>query len=84
MGDMAEYFTIYAEIHKKKREERRAKFEPMLQQIGAVFKSEGVYMLDNWLLYPTKGFAMNRYNYRKKSLEKVIGDIRNAKKNENK
>ena len=31
---MAEYFIIYAEIHKQKREERKAKYEPILKQIG--------------------------------------------------
>jgi hypothetical protein len=83
MGDIAEYFTIYAEIHKQKREERKAKYEPILKQIGAVLKSDGVYMLNDWFLYPTKGFAMNRYNYRKKGLEKIIREVRDAKEIEN-
>lgn len=82
MGDMAEYFTIYAEIHKHKREKRRAKYEPLLEDLGAVCKSNGVYMLGDWFLYPTKGFAMNRYNYEKRNLEKMIREVQDAKKTE--
>ena len=80
MGDMAEYFTIYAEIHKEKREKRRAKYEPLLEDLGAICKSNGVYMLGDWFFYPTKGFAMNRYNYEKRRLETIIKEMENAKK----
>lgn len=80
MGDMAEYFEIYAEIHRKKRQKRRERFEPLIEALGAIPKSDGVYMLGDWFLYPTKGFAMNRFNYSKKSLEKIIGEMQTCQR----
>lgn len=83
MGDMGEIFEIYGEIKKKQREERKLKFVGKLVAIGAEPKSSGVWQYHDWFLYPTKGFAMNRFNYSKKSLEKIIGEIQDAKNEKN-
>ena len=37
-------------------------FEPQLIAIGAIKKSTAIYAYENWLCYPTKGFAMNKKN----------------------
>lgn len=84
MGEMAEYFEIYAQIKKANREQLKAKYEPIIKEIGGIWKSNGVYMFGNWLLYPTKGMAMNRFNKCKVSLEKVIGEIYGKKKDNSK
>lgn len=84
MGDMAEYFTIYAEISKEKRKKRNEKYEPLLKLIGAEWKSNGVYMLGNWFMYPTKGFAMNKYSKEKRNLETMIREITYVKNKINK
>lgn len=61
----------------KKRADRNEKFEPQLIELGAVLKSTAVYKLDNWLCYPTKGFAMNKRNYKEcKQLQKFINEIK--------
>lgn len=73
MGDMAEYFNDLKEINRQKREKRNEKFEPQLIELGAIKKSSGVYELDGWFCYPTKGFAMNKYNTKQRmSLDKFI------------
>ena len=72
MGDMGDIFRANDEFYKERRAKRAAKFEPVLKEIGAEFKSEGVYMLGDYLLYPTKGFAMHKKTYKKMSLNKFI------------
>lgn len=73
MGDMAEYFNDLKEINKQKREKRNEKYEPQLIEIGAIEKSSGVYELNGWFCYPTKGFAMNKYNSKQRmNLDKFI------------
>lgn len=70
---MAEYFNDLKEINRQKREKRNEKFEPQLIELGAIKKSSGVYELDGWFCYPTKGFAMNKYNTKQRmSLDKFI------------
>ncbi|NCC99885.1 MAG: hypothetical protein EOL95_09345 [Bacteroidia bacterium] len=52
---------------------RSAKYEPLLIESGAVKKSDGIYELNGWLCYPTKGFAMNKANHHKRtSITKVL------------
>lgn len=73
MGDMAEYFNDLKEINKQKREKRNEKYEPQLIELGAIEKSSGVYELNGWFCYPTKGFAMNKYNTKQRmSLNEFI------------
>lgn len=47
---------------KRLREKRNAKYEPKLIEAGAIKKSEGIYELNEWFCYPTKGFVMNKHN----------------------
>ena len=55
------------------REKNNAKYEPQLIELGAIKKSDGVYELDGWFLYPTKGFAMNKENvYKRIRLSRFI------------
>lgn len=66
MGDMGEIFRDMREHNKQVREKRKNKYEPLLEQIGAELKSDSVYQFKDWFLYPTKGFAMNKYNSKKR------------------
>lgn len=71
MGTLGEYFNDLKEIYKAEKEERRQKYD--LESIGAILKSQDVYELDGWFLYPSKGFAMNKKNNRiRMSLDKFI------------
>lgn len=80
MGDMREYFDAMKEIYAQRRVDRNEKFEPQLIELGAVLKSTAVYELNGWICYPTKGFAMNKYNCKeRKQLQKFIDEIRKEK-----
>lgn len=73
MGDMREYFEDLKEINKQKRTQRKEKYKPQLIKLGAIEKSSGVYELNGWFCYPTKGFAMNKYNSKQRmNLDKFI------------
>ncbi len=72
MGDMREIFDFMKEQYKERKEKRNSKYEPMLLELGAVKKSEGVYKLGDYFCYPTQGFAMHFKSYKKKSLDKFI------------
>lgn len=62
MGDMGEIFSAMREHNKEVRQKKRDNFEPKLKEIGAIEKSDGVWELNGFFLYPTKGFAMNKKN----------------------
>ena len=66
MGDMGEIFRDLKEYQKQKRNERNEKYYPQLIKLGAIEKSAGVLELEGWFLYPTKGFAMNKKNNKKR------------------
>lgn len=73
MGDLAEFYREEKERYKERCINRNEKYEPQLIAIGAVCKSDGVYELDGYFLYPTKGFAMSKKNSRKRvNLDKFI------------
>ena len=73
MGDLAEFYREEKERYKERCINRNEKYEPQLIAIGAVCKSDGVYELDGYFLYPTKGFAMSKKNPRKRvNLDKFI------------
>jgi len=40
--------------------------------LGAIKVANGIYKLNEWFLYPTKGFAMHRMTYEKISLDSFI------------
>ena len=74
--DMAEFWREQRKEFKKRCEKRNAEFEPMLIKAGAIKKSEAIYMLGDWLCYPTKGFAMDKRNTNKRaSLKKLLSNI---------
>ena len=76
MGDMGEIFRDMKKHNKQKRIENNNKWYPILINLGAIQKSDGVLQLNDWFLYPTKGFAMNRKNSKKRmSLHKFIKRI---------
>ena len=60
MGDMGDIFNDMREHNREVRQNKREKFEPLLKEMGATEKSDGVWDFKNWLLYPTKGFAMHK------------------------
>lgn len=73
MGEMREYFDIMREMTKERRAKRNKKFEPLLIELGAIRKSDAIYEYNGWFCYPTKGFAMNKYNTQDRmSLTKFI------------
>lgn len=60
---------------KNKRKKMKEEFEPKLKQIGAIFVQNGIWKLENWFLYPSKGFAMNKFDTTERiSLYKFIKD----------
>ena len=75
MGDMREYFDAMREYKKQKALERNDKYEPLLIAKGAIQKSSSVYMLGDYLCYPTKGFAMHKRSYKKKDLNKFLEEL---------
>lgn len=73
MGDMGEIFRENDEFFKNRRIKRAEQFIPILEAAGAVCKSDSVYMLDDYLCYPTKGYCANKRNYRDtKSLREFL------------
>lgn len=79
MGDMTEYFNDLKEINKQKREKRNEKYEPQLIELGVIEKSSGVYEFNGWFCYPTKGFAMNKYNSKQRmNLDKFINKYKES------
>ena len=80
MGDMGEIYRAGKEFVKKRRQKRRLFFEPLLAEIGADCKADGVWEYNGWFCYPTKGFAMLRKNTRiRKSLRSLINGVLNEK-----
>lgn len=74
--DMAEFWREQRKEFKKRCEKRNSEFEPLLIKAGAIKKSEAIYMLGDWLCYPTKGFAMDKRNTNKRtSLKKLLSNI---------
>lgn len=74
--DMAEFWREQRKEFKKRCEKRNSEFEPLLIKAGAIKKSEAIYMLGDWLCYPTKGFAMDKRNPNKRtSLKKLLSNI---------
>lgn len=72
MGELSEFWNDYKEHKKEKREQKNNKYEPMLISAGAIETSYKVYMLGDWLCYPTKGFCMHKKNTKKQNIEKTI------------
>ena len=72
MGDMKEYFDAMREHARQKALERNNKYEPLLIAKGAIQKSDSVYMLGDYLCYPTKGFAMHKRSYEKMDLSRFL------------
>ena len=73
MGDMADIFRANDEFIKNRRAKRAEEFEPLLIKAGAIQKSGSVYMLDDYLCYPTKGYCAYKKDYRKtKSLREFL------------
>ena len=73
MGDMGEIFNAMREHNKEVRANRKLKYCGRLVAIGAEPKANGVWQYKEWLLYPTKGFAMSRYNTKQRiSLDKLL------------
>lgn len=82
MGDMREYFDDMKEIYRQRKADRNTKFEPQLIELGAILKSEAVYELNDWLCYPTKGFAMNKRDTKQRmQLQKFIDKEKSCKYN---
>lgn len=76
MGDMGDIFRDMREYKKERRAERKLKYTGQLISIGAEPKADGVWQYKDWFLYPTKGFAMNRFNPKKrKNLDKFIKEV---------
>ena len=72
MGELSEYWNDIKQNQKIKREEKAKIYEPILIRAGATETSYKVYMLGDWLCYPTKGFCMHKKTRKKQSIEKTI------------
>lgn len=74
---LSEFWREQRDEYKKRCRRRNAEFEPMLIRAGAIKKGDGIYMLGDWLCYPTKGFAMHKRNSRKRiGLRKLLTQIK--------
>lgn len=62
MSDMSEFWKAGKEDFKKRCAKRNEKYEPQLVQINATEKAQAVWEIDGWFCYPSKGFAMNKFN----------------------
>ena len=72
---MGEYFNALKKGFKKIRKKRNIRLEPLLIEAGAIKKGDGIYMLNDWFCYPTKGFAMNKFNNNKRtSITKLLNN----------
>jgi hypothetical protein len=77
MGDMTEEFNDLKEWNKQKKIEKNNKYEPLLIKINALKKADGIYELNDWLIYPSKGFCMNKFNTKKRiSIEKFLKELK--------
>lgn len=78
MGDMGEIFQAMREASRERREKRKLKYTGKLIAIGAEPKSDSVWQHKDRLLYPSKGFVMNRFNNKqRKSLDKYLNEVYN-------
>lgn len=75
MTIMGDIFRDANEYFKQRRVERSDKFIPLLRKVGATEKSDGVWMISDYLCYPTKGFAMHKKTYKRKGLMKYLNEI---------
>ena len=64
MGDLGDFYRDCNEAVKQRREQRRQRYEPMLEEIGAKYKAPGIWEYKEWFCYPSKGYAMLRTNNR--------------------
>lgn len=78
MGDLGEMWREQRELYKQRCKNRNDKFEPILIELGAIKKSEAVYIIGDYLCYPTKGFAMHKKTYKKKKLDNFIKGVKNG------
>lgn len=76
MSNLAEYYRLLDEKEKQRRAKRNEKWEPLLIEAGATKKAAGIYELLNWFCYPTKGFAMNKYDKEKIRLSRFFKRFR--------
>lgn len=72
MGELSEYWNDIKQNQKIKREEKAKIYEPILIRAGATETSYKVYMIGDWLCYPTKGFCMHKKTRKKQNIEKTI------------
>jgi hypothetical protein len=78
MGDMAEVFNAMKEHNKQIKAQRKLKYVGRLVAIGAEPKADSVWQHGDWFLYPSKGFAMNRFNTKKRmNLNKYLMEYEN-------
>lgn len=74
MGDMKEIFDVMKEYNKNKKQMNSILYTDKIIEMGAVKKSDGVYEYNDWLIYPSKNFAMDKYNNRHRvNIDTFIG-----------
>ena len=73
--ELSEFWRDQKEKYRKRCLKRQDKYVPLLEEIGAECKTGSIYEMDGYFLYPTKGFAMNKRNYRDRmSLDEFIAE----------
>lgn len=70
-NNMKEIFDYMKEYNKEQKQLRNEKYLPIILELGAIQKSDGVYELkdkkgQDWFVYPTKGFCMHKKNSKKR------------------
>lgn len=80
MGELSEFYRDCNAVVKKRREKRSAYYEPLLEQLGAEYKAQGIYEYKGWFCYTSKGYAMLRKNNRiRKPLRLLLQGVRSDK-----
>ena len=72
MGDVGEDYRAYREYKKEVRQKNFLKWIDVMDEIGAMELTAGVYRWRTWDLYPYKGMARNYKTKKYKSIEDVL------------
>lgn len=72
MGDLGDDYRAWREHKKKKRQKNFFKWIDVMDEIGAVELTMGVYRFGSWDLYPYKDMARNYKTGEWSSIKKVV------------
>ena len=77
MSDLGDCYKEWREHKKKVRHKNFLKWVNVMDEIGAIKLTDGVYRLGDWDLYPSKGMARN---YRTNKWQRIEKKSKGAEK----